>query len=455
MIRRSGLLVLLCAGMLAGTMGHPRAQTSNWTVVPPVAYPTSAQDSAGHSTTTYSFTVLAPQTNRFGNGAYWIYFQGQPPLRACPPGMSATDNRPCDLRISVSEDMAQALFSMVPSKLAGSRRFTLRAEGPTSASGALDITFALMGPGAVRGWALGVVVVLVGIVLLLLRSGRARTLPTGTAVGLLKAAFIDVDTQTYSLSKVQFYVWGFAIIASYVYLTLARSLVQGAAEFASVPDNLAALMGLSVGTTVASVAVSTMAGNKGSGDVGPTPADLITSGGVVAPERLLHLLWTILGGVAFLWFAFSIPPETITSLPAVPNGFLELMGVSAAGYVGGKIARGPGPNIRNITVDPPFRAAAGTAVDPIPLTIEGTNLATEGATFLIAPLSAQGAADPDVPVQVVAEAGSALDAQKIATCIKTHVAAVLPGLNFTVGSQYRFTIINPDGEKSSWNFVVR
>jgi hypothetical protein len=202
-----------------------------------------------------------------------------------------------------------------------------------------EVAFALVTPGAVRIYALLVVAALLGIVLLLLNSGQQRTLSTGKGVGLLQAAFLDVETRTYSLSKLQFYIWGFAVISGYIYLTMARSLVQGAFEFASIPDNLPLLMGLSVGTSVASVGVSSLAGNKGAGDVGPLPSDLITSGGVVAPERLLHLLWTIIGGTAFLGFAFSVAPETINNLPSVPNGFLELMGVSAAGYVGGKVAR--------------------------------------------------------------------------------------------------------------------
>jgi hypothetical protein len=39
---------------------------------------------------------------------------------------------------------------------------------------------------------------------LLLNSGQKRTLSTGKGVGLLQAAFLDVETRTYSLSKLQF-----------------------------------------------------------------------------------------------------------------------------------------------------------------------------------------------------------------------------------------------------------
>jgi hypothetical protein len=318
-----------------------------------------------------------------------------------------------------------------------------------------EVAFALVTPGAVRAYALLVVAALLGIVLLLLNSGQKRTLSTGKGVGLLQAAFLDVETRTYSLSKLQFYIWGFAVISGYIYLTMARSLVQGAFEFASIPDNLPLLMGLSVGTSVASVGVSSLAGNKGAGDVGPLPSDLITSGGVVAPERLLHLLWTIIGGTAFLGFAFSVAPETINNLPSVPNGFLELMGVSAAGYVGGKVARGPGPNVQSITIDPPNGGAAGTAVDPLPIQIDGTNLATEGATYLMAQVR-PSLNNPDTTVQLATpfRAGSIVDSQKMATRINTSIAAAAPNLIFKVGNRYSFTIVNPDGEKAVWEFDV-
>ena len=128
--------------------------------------------------------------------------------------------------------------------------------GVTLPSGALEIAFALVGPFAARVYALLVVTTLLGIVLLLLNSGRGRVLSSGTAVGLLRAAFLDVDTRTYSLSKLQFYVWAFAVIAGYIYLTIARSLVQGAFEFANVPDNLPLLLGIAVGTSVTSVGVA-------------------------------------------------------------------------------------------------------------------------------------------------------------------------------------------------------
>ena len=43
-------------------------------------------------------------------------------------------------------------------------------------------------------------------------------------------------------------------------------------------------------------------------------------------------------------------PSTLKDLPKVPDGFLYLMGVSSAGYLGGKVVRKPGPVIKMLCV---------------------------------------------------------------------------------------------------------
>ena len=440
------------------------AADPTWSVVPTVAYPQTSSDAQGQPVTTYGMTVLL-KDGTFDVPAYWLRFDGRTPLLACaspePPSRKPLDWTKCVARLEVTNNKTQATFTQIPAELAGAQKFVMAPDMTGQSplpSGVLQIAFAMVSPGIVRIAAGLVVAALLGIVLLLLNSGHGRVLTTGTGVGLLKAAFLDIETRTYSLSKVQFYIWGFAVIAGYIYLTLARSLVQGAFEFASIPDNLPLLLGISVGTTVVSVAVASTAGNKGAGDVGPLPSDLITSGGVVAPERLLHLLWTILGGLAFLLFAFSIAPETINALPSVPNGFLELMGVSAAGYVGGKIARGPGPNIQAIVREPPppDGQAAGTDIDPLNIQIDGTNLATEGASYLMTQVH-PALNQPDIPVKLAVpfRDGSVVDlGKKTATRIKTSVAKIPQKLEFKVGNRYQFTIVNPDGEKASWEFDI-
>ena len=81
-------------------------------------------------------------------------------------------------------------------------------------------------------------------------------------------------------------------------------------------------------------------GPKGAGDVQPGWSDLLTVGGVVVPERVQFVVWTIVGVFTFLAMTLFADPWIAQELPGVPERFLLLMGVSSAGYLGGS-ANGP------------------------------------------------------------------------------------------------------------------
>src|SRR5207302_7513248 len=52
------------------------------------------------------------------------------------------------------------------------------------------------------------------------------------------------------------------------------------------------------------------------------------------------------------------------SLPEIPQNFLYLMGVSSAGYLGGKLVRKPGPVIKTLSVAKLTPSPAGAPLDP-------------------------------------------------------------------------------------------
>jgi hypothetical protein len=64
------------------------------------------------------------------------------------------------------------------------------------------------------------------------------------------------------------------------------------------------------------------------------------------------LLWTLIGVGAFFLAVLDNGPGTISELPAVPERLLVLMGISSAGYLGGKMARAAGPVINEISITP-------------------------------------------------------------------------------------------------------
>src|SRR5207253_9840446 len=61
--------------------------------------------------------------------------------------------------------------------------------------------------------------------------------------------FLDGETETYSLSKLQFYLWTIAALFGYTYLVIGKMLVQGEA-WPELPGNLPAIVGLGSGSAV-------------------------------------------------------------------------------------------------------------------------------------------------------------------------------------------------------------
>jgi hypothetical protein len=119
-----------------------------------------------------------------------------------------------------------------------------------------------------------------------------------------------------------------------------------------VPATLPGIIAVAAGTAVGSQIISSAKGSKGAGEQQPNLSDFITSGGVVAPDRLQMFLWTLIGVGAFFVAVLEQGPGTISELPSVPERLLFLMGISSAGYLGGKIARAAGPVINEIAVNP-------------------------------------------------------------------------------------------------------
>jgi hypothetical protein len=171
--------------------------------------------------------------------------------------------------------------------------------------------------------------------------------------GAFAYLLIDSETNTYSLSHLQLAIWTGAAVTAYVYLASCQSLVQWKWVLPRVPDNLPTLLGISAGTTALSIGVAGVRGSKGAGPVHPELGDLITSGGVFAPERLQFLVWTLLGAFGFVCSTLAQEPATVTDLPQVPESFIPLMGLSSLGYLAGKFARKPGPVIKQIVGPPP------------------------------------------------------------------------------------------------------
>lgn len=223
-----------------------------------------------------------------------------------------------------------------------------------------------MGKAAVA-WRAAIAAVALALLPLGLLSFAKRSYSIGNQPYKLRMLFLDPETDTYSLSKLQFYLWTVSCIFAYVYLFISFVNVQNL-PWPDVPATLPGIIAIAAGTTVGSQLVSSTKGSKGAGDQQPSFSDFITSGGVVAPDRLQMFLWTLIGVGAFLVAVLEQEPGTISELPAVPERLLYLMGISSAGYLGGKMARAAGPVINEISVTP-AESDAGLAKQAGPVTV--------------------------------------------------------------------------------------
>ena len=265
--------------------------------------------------------------------------------------------------------------------------------------------------------------------------------------------FIEPESNTYSLSRLQLILWTAAAIVAYVYLAASQSLVQWKWQLADVPEGLPTLLGLSVGTTALAIGATESRGGKGAGPVHPGFGDFITTGGVLAPERLQFFLWTIIGVFGFVTATLAQDPATVTQLPKVPDNFLPLMGVSAGGYLAGKFVRKPGPVIKQLDPRPPYAAGAPF---PAGIRIVGANLSPRAQVAIngvpitsgdvIVPPPQSDVAEFVTELVVTPAAAAAAVAASPAPAAGAAISAA-PGASAIKGVA-SVKVVNPDGQSA-------
>lgn len=348
--------------------------------------------------------------------------------------------------------------------IVGGRRFLSDFAGKQSAalvqngteSAAQDLFVIDATRNAPRNYAIGITLALVLLIYLLLRAG-GRTMQTESEKRsyFLKALFIDDQTDTYSLSKCQFYAWTFAAILGYIFFAVARSIIQGSAVFPDVPGGLPGILLYSAGTSVLATGITSAKGSKGSGEIHPTLADFITTGGVVAPERLQFVVWTVAGVFTFLTIVFKSDPLTLSDLPRIPDGFMNLMGISAAGYLAGKLARKPGPVIAALAVEEVAAADLLSKNKP-----PASSAANGRVTGKVITLSLQGEGlNPNASIKVD---GNPLRADEFwingtpdpQTGFCKNVTVSLNGADVYLEGTHTLTYVNPDAQAADATFPI-
>jgi hypothetical protein len=247
----------------------------------------------------------------------------------------------------------------------------LRVNGTLSE--ARPVTFSRITPTELRGLATVLSLVLGLIVLALVWKGIGIYKIGDQDYSPAASFFLDKQTNSYSLSKFQLLAWTGVAVFSYIFAFLCRILIQWDFTFPEIPSGWSTLLGISVGTTVAAVGITSNHGPKGAGPVSPSISDLICSGGLVASDRFQFFVWTLVGSGGFLGLVMAHDPSTLKDLPDVPASFLYLMGISATGYLGGKLVRSPGPVVAQLLVTAAAPAVVGSPAT-MAINIKGENL---------------------------------------------------------------------------------
>jgi hypothetical protein len=344
----------------------------------------------------------------------------------CPKGVLRAAVQPGGRQIVVDH------FPMAP----GAHKLALRRQGETTAAVTVVLakftlsTLKLLAALAVAG-VFATLLLLAGF----LSRGEKRQL-CGRTYGFFRLLFLDPETDSYSLSALQFYAWTAAVGFGCTYFALVRAWVQWRFDVPDVPEHLPSLIAISAGTTVGAIGIQTVKGPNGAGRVLPSFADFLTVGGVIAPERFQFLFWTVLGVAGFVLATLNADPVTLKELPNIPENVLFLMGASSAGYLGGKLARRPGPVVDKIA-----------RVSGLVLEVQGRGLSPSANVSIGARDVTSRIVPPDAPARTVA-GGAGDDLQRslrLEFPSADEMAKAVPP-----GESPLLTVINPDGQRAEW-----
>ena len=309
---------------------------------------------------------------------------------------------------------------------------------------------------------LGILAVLATIAIFALGSNTKTT----NVIGLQQkkifgALLIDPETNTFSLSRAQFLLWTGVAVFGYFYLFLASWLVQGRLQFFDVPDGLPGIVMISAATTSFASGITNTKGSKGSGLINPSWSDFLSAGGSVLPERLQFAIWTLIGAGAYLVVTIAQDPGTLETLPALPPGFLQLSGISSLGYLGGKLARNPGPVIKQIVAENVSSNPAEAGA--LKLTLTGSHLSKDlrfrlqkAAENSEQPFISSWEFAPDtLAVKLLADGDPGEEGNKAEITITPKT----PEENYwckcdttKLPKHFHLRVYNPDGQWADWQF---
>jgi hypothetical protein len=167
----------------------------------------------------------------------------------------------------------------------------------------------------------------------------------------IREFLLDKELEVYSVAKAQFVLWSVVLIFVYTDRCLVAALVQGRFDIPEISGGFAPLMGMSAFTAISSALIGRAKHSVGAAAGKPALSDFVRQFRVIQVERAQFATWTI-AMAAVVICRVVLPKDPVPEPAAIPPIFLWLTGISAAGYLCGKLVRRPGPVLREATAKP-------------------------------------------------------------------------------------------------------
>jgi hypothetical protein len=203
---------------------------------------------------------------------------------------------------------------------------------------------------------------------------------------ILPNILLDVETNTYSLSRLQAFAWTVVLLGSYFYIAICTGLVLRDGIIPDFNPSLIGLMSISYTGLISSHFLGKKNPKNEITSQPPEISNLFSSNGIVDISRLQLLCFTM---VAILVYLYNLVIDnTLNGLPNIPPTLHGLLLTSQGSYLGGKIfgdkiaVNRIFPNIFPITdTEIEFNMVGGGFVEGIKVMLEGSDKPPVTAIF--------------------------------------------------------------------------
>ncbi|MEM7179679.1 MAG: hypothetical protein AAF518_02120 [Spirochaetota bacterium] len=155
-------------------------------------------------------------------------------------------------------------------------------------------------------------------------------------VNFLRDLLLDPKSNTYSLSRLQAFLWTIILLGSYIYVAVSWLLVLRGRQFPEFHQSLLGLLGISYSSLVSTGVLGENKVTKKSTKAKPSIRDFVASDRRSVDLGKLQLLcFTIIAIIIYL-INLSLA-DILQGLPLVPKTLYGLLGASQVAYIGPKL----------------------------------------------------------------------------------------------------------------------